>query len=121
MSTALRSRARGASKIVMFEILRTKWKSRFTVVLNTTKNTGYIKKMFQIKVVQNYIFYKNFTELICLFPSGMELEGSNDCRGWNIILYWNMKLDSLLGWWQSLESTSSTSGGDRHVRPISFL
>ncbi len=36
---------------------------------------------------------------ICLSPPpGVELRGSKDCHVWNIVMYWNCKVDSLYGW-----------------------
>ncbi len=54
--------------------------------------------MVQIKVVQNWISYKQLSWRISLFLLRVELGGSNDCHFWNILMYWNGKVDSPKGW-----------------------
>ncbi len=48
-------------------------KSRFTLWLNTAKNTDYMKKMFQIKVLAHEISYKNLNGRTYLSPPRLEL------------------------------------------------
>ncbi len=45
---------------------------RFTLQLTDAKNTYFIKKKLQIKIVQNSISYKKLSESVCLPPSGVE-------------------------------------------------
>ncbi len=45
----------------------------------------------QIKVVLNWILYKKVPERVCLSPRMVEVGGSKDWYGWNIILYWKGK------------------------------
>ncbi len=52
-----------------------------------TKNAS--NKLFRI------ISYKNVTGCISLSLPGVDLEGFKDCHFWNIIVYWNCKVDSL--------------------------
>ncbi len=59
--------------------------SKFTIGLNATKNTHINKKKLQIKVVWNWILYKKVRERICLSPRGVELEGSKNWYGWNVL------------------------------------
>ncbi len=61
------------------------------------ENYPLYQKIVQIKVVQNRILYKKGRERTCLFPPGVELEGSKDSYVSNIILYRSGKEDSLSG------------------------
>ncbi len=60
------------------------WERRFTLMLNAGKNTDYIKKCFEQKLLE-LNFYKKLSESISLSPSGMELGESKDCHFWNIM------------------------------------
>ncbi len=59
------------------------------------ENYQLYQKIVQIKVVENWISYEKGNGGTCLPPPGVELEGLKDCRLWNIIIYWNGKVDSL--------------------------
>ncbi len=48
--------------------------SRFTLQLKATKNTHFIKKKLQIKIVQNSIIYKKTSGHICLSLPGVVVE-----------------------------------------------
>ncbi len=51
-----------------------KRENRFTLGLDTAKNTHYIiKKMLQVKVVEHWISYEKVCGRLCLSPSGVEL------------------------------------------------
>ncbi len=50
-----------------------KWEIRFTLGLNSAKNTHYIKKKLRIKGVWNCISYKKVHECTCLSPPRVEL------------------------------------------------
>ncbi len=67
--------------------------STFNLRLNVVKSTHHMK--LQIKVVQNWILYKKVCKSICPSPSRVELGGSKDWYGWNMILYWNVKIHSI--------------------------
>ncbi len=43
-----------------------KWENRLTLGLNTAKNTNYMKKKLEIKIVENSIYYKKLSGRI--FP-----------------------------------------------------
>ncbi len=49
-------------------------------------------KMFQIKVIENWISYEKVNERTSLCPPVVELQGSKDWCVWNIIMYWNGKV-----------------------------
>ncbi len=49
------------------------WESKFTLGLNAVKNTDYIKKSIQIKIVQNSISYQKLSGHICLPVLGVEV------------------------------------------------
>ncbi len=53
-------------------------KTQFPKRQNPAKNIDDIKKMFQIKVLQNLISYKKLSWRICVSPSGVEQGGSKD-------------------------------------------
>ncbi len=50
-----------------------------------------------LTVVEHEISYKEVGEHVCLSPPGVGVEqgSSKDSYVWNIIMYWNGKVDSL--------------------------
>ncbi len=52
----------------------------------------------QIKVVQHQISYKKVTRCTCLSSPGVKLWCLKNWYVSNIILNWNRKVDSILGW-----------------------
>ncbi len=55
-----------------------KWEIRFTLVLNTAKNTHFMKKRLEIKVARNRISHKIVGWHKCLSPPQVELGGYKD-------------------------------------------
>ncbi len=78
-----------------------KQQSTFALSQDASKNTHYIQKMLQIKVVKRWILSKKVSGRICPFPPGVEQGGSKDCHLWKIIIYQNGEIDSL---WSSMLS-----------------
>ncbi len=96
MSIFPKSRARGLRRLICLKYYYVlKQESRFTLELNAAENTNYIKKLLQIKVVENKISYKKVRGCVCLSSLGVNLRGLQDCHVWNIIMYGNGKVDSL--------------------------
>ncbi len=89
----LRSGATGVKRLPFSKHYAQKWESKFTLGWMLKKHRLY-GKIFQIKVVENYISYKKLTGRTCLSPPGVERGGSKYWHVWNIILYWNGKADS---------------------------
>ncbi len=73
-----------------------KWESRFTLGLNAAKIL--YQKIVEVKVVESWISYKKVSGRTSLSPPGVELGGSKDGYVLNMILHWNGKVDSFLGW-----------------------
>ncbi len=93
MSISPQSEARVLERYPYYNV--EKPKSRFTLGLDAAENTHCIKKKVQINVVRNWILYGNVCKCICLSAPGVELGGLKDWYSWNIILYWNGKLQSI--------------------------
>ncbi len=64
---------------------------RFTLGLNTTKITNNAPD--KSSLVLNFL--QKINERICLSPLGVELGDIKDCHIWDLIVYWNGKVDSL--------------------------
>ncbi len=74
------------------------WEGRFAVRLKATKNTEDFKKCFKEKLFRIKFPTKNSLNAYLLSPSEVELGSSKNYHFWNIIMYWNGKIDSLQGW-----------------------
>ncbi len=61
------------------------------------QNYWFYQKIVQVKLIENWISYKKVSGRIYLSPPWVELRGSKDILVSNIRLYWNRKIDSLLG------------------------
>ncbi len=57
-------------------------KNRLTLGVNTAKNTNYMKKKVEAKVVENSISYKKVSGRPCVSPPSprVELRSSKDCH-----------------------------------------
>ncbi len=64
----------GALKNAMFEIME--WKSRFTLAMNTAKNTNYIKEVSNKNCLE-FNFLQKLSGCICLSVSGVEVGAPN--------------------------------------------
>ncbi len=76
-----------------------KWESRFTLGLNAAKITNYKKNCLNKSCWElNFVQKSQWTHFSISPRSGAELRGSKDGYVSNIILHWNGKSDSFLGW-----------------------
>ncbi len=65
-------------------------------MLDTVKSTHYTKKCFKKKLLSIKFRTKNLVGASVYLPQD-GARGSKDCHHWNIIMFWNVKVDSLYG------------------------
>ncbi len=82
-----------AEKFIFEKLYSVEWESRSTLRINTAK-IQIISKNDSNKSCSK-LFYKTLGGRISLSPPAVKLRGSKDCHFWNIIMYWNGKVDSL--------------------------
>ncbi len=97
-----------------------KYYSRFTFWLNAAKITCCIKKNVQIKV-EDCISYKKVSRRPSLSSPGVAPRGSKDWYVSNIIMYWNGKVDSFLGWRLSKLPIISKNCSNKSCWEINFF
>ncbi len=90
MSISPCSGARGLERFTLLKYyIVQKWQITFNLGLNAAENTCHIQKSFKWKWFRIKFRKKKIHERICLSPFGVELGGSKDWSGWNIIFYLN--------------------------------
>ncbi len=81
MSVSLQNGARGLKILPCLKYYNVlKQENRLTLGLNTAKNTGFMKTILEVKVVENSISYKKVSRRMYLFPPGVELGGLKDSK-----------------------------------------
>ncbi len=91
-----------------------KWESKFTLGLKTAKNINYIKKCFKQKLFRIKITTKNLV--------GTYIYLSQEWRYvWNIIMYWNGKVDSLYNCTLPKILIGSKNGSNKNCLELNLL
>ncbi len=80
MSISRQSGAKGYESWLYLKYKVLKWENRSTLGLNAAKNSDYMKKKLELKVVENSIPYKKLRRHTCLFPLNVELKDRENCH-----------------------------------------
>ncbi len=122
MSISPRSEARGLERCLFLKYYNVlKWEYMVHFLDKCCKNYQSYQKIVQIKVVRKWISYKKISERIYLSPPGVELGVSKNCHFWNIIMYWNGKVDSLQGSMLPKISVTSKNTSNKSYWALNFV
>ncbi len=78
-----------------FKLWRASWENKLTLGVKTVKNTDYMKIRLKQKMFRIQFPTKNWVGTHVNLPLRVELKNSKDCLVWNILIYWNRKIDHL--------------------------